>query len=68
MSQKLNTLATNLGYGAMIAGYVLSGPFSFISSLKLYGKYYDLDKGKICNLKNNLGFVKHLEYLLREYI
>ena len=50
----------------VVNGKVLE--FSFISSLKLYGKYYDLDKGKICNLKNNLGFVKHLEYLLREYI
>ena len=35
---------------------------------ELVGKYYDLDNGKICNLQTNLNFVKHLEYLLSEYI
>ena len=42
--------------------------FSYISEDSLFKKYYDLDKNKICNLKNNLYFIKHLEYLLREYI
>jgi hypothetical protein len=50
----------------VVNGKVLE--FSFISTLKLYGKYYDLDNGKICNLQTNLNFMKHLEYLLREYI
>jgi hypothetical protein len=42
--------------------------FSYISEDSLFKKYYDLDKNKICNLKNNLYFIKHLEYLLGEYI
>jgi hypothetical protein len=50
----------------VVNGKVLE--FSFISTLKLYGKYYDLDNGKICNLQTNLNFMKHLGYLLSEYI
>jgi len=50
----------------VVNGKVLE--FSFISTLKLYGKYYDLANGKICNLQTNLNFVKHLEYILEEYI
>ncbi len=50
----------------VVNGKVLE--FSFISSLKLYGKYYDLTNGKICNLQTNLNFMKHLEYILEEYI
>ena len=50
----------------IVNGKVLE--FSFISTLGLAEKYYDLDNGKICNLQTNLNFVKHLEYLLSEYI
>ena len=51
----------------VVNGKVLE--FSFISTLILYGIYYDLDKGKICDLqKTNLNFIKHLEYILLEYI
>ena len=50
----------------IVNGKVLE--FSFISTLGLAEKYYDLDNGKICNLQTNLNFVKHLEYLLGEYI
>jgi len=50
----------------VVNGKVLE--FSYISEDSLFKKYYDLDNGKICNLKNNLYFVKHLEYLLSEYI
>ena len=50
----------------VVNGKVLE--FSYISEDSLFKKYYDLDKNKICNLKNNLYFIKHLEYLLEEYI
>ena len=50
----------------VVNGKVLE--FSFISTLGLAKKYYDLNKGKIFKLKTNLNFMKHLEYLLREYI
>ena len=51
----------------VVNGKVLE--FGYISTLNLYGIYYDLDKGKICDLqKINLNFIKHLEYILGEYI
>ena len=50
----------------VVNGKVLE--FSVISAFGLSEKYYDLNKGKICDLHTNLNFVKHLEYLLREYI
>jgi len=50
----------------VVNGKVLE--FSYISEDSLFKKYYDLDNGKICNLKNNLYFIKHLEYILEEYI
>ena len=50
----------------VVNGKVLE--FSYISEDILFKKYYDLNKGKIFKLKTNLNFMKHLEYLLREYI
>jgi len=50
----------------VVNGKVLE--FSYISEDSLFKKYYDLNKGKICDLQTNLNFVKHLEYLLSEYI
>ena len=50
----------------IVNGKVLE--FSFISTLGLAEKYYDLGKNKICDFKNNLNSIKHLEYLLMEYI
>ena len=50
----------------IVNGKVLE--FSYISHMELVGRYYDLDKGKIFKLKTSLNFMKHLEYLLREYI
>ena len=50
----------------VVNGKVLE--FSFISTLGLAKKYYDLNKGKIFKLKTNLNFMKHLGYLLGEYV
>jgi hypothetical protein len=50
----------------IVNGKVLE--FSFISTLGLTEKYYDLNTGKICDLINKLNLVKHLGYLLGEYI
>jgi len=50
----------------IVNGKVLE--FSYISTLGLAGRHYDLGKKKICDLKNSLNFMKHLEYLLVEYI
>jgi hypothetical protein len=67
--RKLQEIKLNTKHMAwdVVNGKVLE--FSYISTLALVTKYYDLDKGKICNLKNNsLDFIKHLEYILGEYI
>ena len=50
----------------IVNGKVLE--FSYISHMELVRRYYDLDKGEVIKLKNNLYFVKHLEYILEEYI
>ena len=50
----------------IVNGKVLE--FGYISTLCLVGRHYDLSKNKICDFKNNLNSIKHLEYLLMEYI
>ena len=50
----------------IVNGKVLE--FSYISALGVVGRHYDLSKNKICDFKNNLNSIKHLEYLLMEYI
>ena len=50
----------------VVNGKVLE--FSYISMLGLVGRYYDLDKGEVIKLKKQLNFVKHLEFILEEYI
>ena len=50
----------------IVNGKVLE--FSYISTLGLVGRHYNLDKKKICDFKNDRKFIKHLEYLLLEYI
>ena len=50
----------------VVNGKVLE--FSYISMLCLVGRYYDLDKGEVIKLKKQLNFVKHLEFILEEYI
>ena len=50
----------------VVNGKVLE--FSYISHMELVGRYYDLDTGEVIKLKNHLNFLKHLGYLLGEYI
>ena len=50
----------------IVNGKVLE--FSYISHMELVGRYYDLDKGEVIKLKNHLNLLKHLGYLLGEYI
>ena len=50
----------------IVNGKVLE--FGYISTLCLVGRHYDLNKNKISDFKNNLNSIKHLEYLLMEYI
>ena len=51
----------------IVNGKVLE--FSYISTLGLVGRHYDLSKKKICDFKNfELNSIKHLECLLVEYI
>ncbi len=65
---KLQETKLNIKHMAwdVVNGKVLE--FSYISEDSLFKKYYELGKNKICDLKNNLNFMKHLEYLLEEYI
>ena len=50
----------------IVNGKVLE--FSYISTLGVVGRHYDLSKNKICDFKSNLHYIKHLEYILLEYI
>jgi len=71
LSTKLRTLQETKLNTKHMAWDVVNGKvleFSYISEDSLFKKYYDLNKGKICDLQTNLNFVKHLEYLLSEYI